>query len=384
MLAVHLLVQKALEGLPVAYFAPIYRSLLEVWREMARLLKPIATKINASEKRIELVNGAVIEFWSLEDPESSRGRKYARVVIDEAAKARGLELGWKSTIRATLADYEGDAWFLSTPRGKDFFASLYARGDKSALKEGQPDPHPDWASYTASTAKNPHILPSEIEAMRSDLGPRLFSQEVEALILADREGALWTQALIDKWRHTGPLPEMKRVCIGVDPATTSGEGSNRTGIVVAGLGHDNHAYVLKNLSLRGTPAEWAQVVCKAYDDFKADKVIGETNQGGAMIEHTLRSVNPAISYKGVVAKRSKTLRAEPISALFDKGCIHHTDDDSLWDLESEMCQWVQGEESPDALDAAVHVLTELLPLRSNGARNQSVVPVSPASPLASF
>ena len=190
---------------------------------------------------------------------------------------------------------------------------------------------------------------------------REYPATAEEAFHTDRPGALWVRETIHRnRRHVGDLPEMKRIVVAVDPAMTSNRYSDETGIIVAGLGADDHAYVLDDLSGKFTPAEWASVVIRAYYKHCADRVIAEVNQGGDMVEHTLRSLDASISYKAVHATRGKTVRAEPIAALDSHGRIHHAGIFSA--LEDQMCRFnpAAGGESPDRVDARIWAMTELL------------------------
>lgn len=150
-----------------------------------------------------------------------------------------------------------------------------------------------------------------------------------------------------------------RIVIGVDPAMTHKAQSDETGIIVAGLGVDQHYYVLDDLSGLYHPTAWAQQVVKAYDQYACERVVAEVNQGGDLVESTLRAVRPHISYKGVRATRGKALRAEPIAALYEQGRVFHRRCFST--LEQQMCQFTGSPSgpSPDRLDALVWALTEL-------------------------
>jgi hypothetical protein len=173
----------ALNGFPVAYFAPTYKMLMEVWRTMVQLTYQITEQKNEQEKRIELFGGGVIDFWSLEDPNSIRGRKYKRVVIDEAAVARNLEEAWLKVIRPTLTDLKGDAWFLSTPKGKNnYFHDLAHNHEK----------YPDWTFFQMPTVSNPHIDPAEVEEARLQLDPLTFAQEYLASFVTEN---------LDSWAY---------------------------------------------------------------------------------------------------------------------------------------------------------------------------------------
>lgn len=178
-LAVNRLVDGGLRGWPVAYFAPTYRMLREVWREVRKRSAPMLYRTNAQERRLELITGGVIEFWSLDSPDVARGRKYKRAVIDEAAMIPHLQEAWENVIRPTLMDYRGDGWFKSTPRGHNYFYRLWRLGMDGEL---------DWQSWQMPTSANPHIPPDEIEALRRTLPERVFAQEVLAQFLEDGGG----------------------------------------------------------------------------------------------------------------------------------------------------------------------------------------------------
>lgn len=180
-LCIDLILWPALEGKEVAWFQPSYKSLLEVWRCLKRVLRPVTVASSEQDKRIELVSGGIIDFWSLDgDPEACRGRKYKRVVINEAAKARYLEVAWTMAIRPTLTDYQGDAIFPSTPRGRDYYWQLFQRGVK-----GSDTYDPSWRSWQKPTIENTKIpgLAEEIEAAKRDMPTDIFNQEYMATFL---------------------------------------------------------------------------------------------------------------------------------------------------------------------------------------------------------
>lgn len=165
---------------PVGWFSPTYKMLLEVWRESERILRPITTRRSAQDHRIEFVTGGLLEFWSLDNPDAGRGRKYARAIIDEAAMIRFLMEAWTASIRPTLTDLKGDAWFLSTPKGRNGFWQLYQMGLDPQEAE--------WMCWQMPTVTNPHIDPVEIESARRMLPERIFAQEYLAEFLEDAGG----------------------------------------------------------------------------------------------------------------------------------------------------------------------------------------------------
>lgn len=343
----------ALEGQYCAWFAPIYKDLLEVWDELISTLRPYITRANANERVIELASGGKIECWTLENKDASRGRHYHLIIVDEAAKCPHLQYVWENAIRGTLTDLEGDAWFLSTPRGKaNYFYNLWLRG-QDASGEWE-----EWASWQMPTSTNPLMQQRELDKIRKEVGPRVFAVEYEASFDSEIEGALFDWDCINRNRVT-ILPEMKRVVVAIDPAVSANTNSNLTGIVVCGLGFDGHGYVLQDATMKGSPSEWAAKAVGLYREWQADAIVAETNQGGAMVESTIRTVDRNISYKSVHSYRGKALRAEPISSLYSNDKVHHFGYD-LNDLELQMTTWVPGEESPDRLDATIHGLTELM------------------------
>lgn len=193
------LVEPALTGLPVGWFSPTYKMLAEVWRELRRTLAPVTSSVNAQLHRLELITGGVVDMWSLDNPDAARGRKYARVVIDEAAMVPALGDAWQAVIRPTLTDYEGDAWLLSTPRGRNFFWWCFQWGQDPART--------DWASWQMPTLANPYIRASEVEAARRELPERTFQQEYLAAFLEDAGGVFRGAATVSTLGALeGPLP----------------------------------------------------------------------------------------------------------------------------------------------------------------------------------
>ena len=167
-LGVDLAIDKALDGLPVGWFAPTYKILADAWRELVTGTADIARKVDQQERRIELLTGGVIECWSLDTPDPARGRKYARVLIDEAGIVRDLEAAWNGAIRPTLTDYRGDAWFFGTPKGHNYFHRLYAKGQQGDA---------DWVSWRFGTVENPVISEAEVADAKRDMPPSVFEQE---------------------------------------------------------------------------------------------------------------------------------------------------------------------------------------------------------------
>lgn len=166
----------AVRGLPTAYFTPTYRMLSEVWRSLKSTLGYVTKTSNEEAHRIELLSGGVIECWSLTNADTVRGRKYARIVVDEAALIQDADI-WPAVLRPLLTDYKGSALFLSTPRGKNWFWQLYSLGSDPLKRE--------WRSFHYPTTANPYIDPAEVEAARQMLPERIFRQEYLAEFMDD-------------------------------------------------------------------------------------------------------------------------------------------------------------------------------------------------------
>jgi phage terminase large subunit-like protein len=201
-------------------------------------------------------------------------------------------------------------------------------------------------------------------------GTRLGRQELMAEVLDDMPGALWRRADIDETRKA-VAPDMTRVVVAIDPAVSNNEGSDETGIVCAGKGIDGRWYILADRSGRFTPDGWAREAIALYELFDADRIIGEVNNGGDMIENTLRNITRNVSYKGVRASKGKAVRAEPVAALYEQKRVSHVG--SFPVLEDQMCIFTSDYDrtkmkySPDRMDALVWALTELAIENSPGA-----------------
>jgi hypothetical protein len=182
-LGIHLALESAGAGHPVGWFAPSYKYVLEVWRDLLRPVSSIATKINATERRIELPNGGLIEVWTLENEDAGRGRKYKRAIVDEAAMCPRLKTAWEDSIRPTLTDLRGDAWFLSTPKGLNYFYDLFQQGQNSAQ-------FANWKSWQLPSHVNPYLPPAELEEIQRTSPELSYKQEYLAEFLSG-DGAVF-------------------------------------------------------------------------------------------------------------------------------------------------------------------------------------------------
>lgn len=204
-LAVNLLSEAAINGQPAGYFTPTYKLLDGTYTECAHALEPIISRKN-EHKFIELITGGRIEFWTMENELAGRSRKYKRVIVDEAAFSKYLWKRWTEAIRATLTDLKGDAWFLSTPKGKNDFYKLFMRG-----KSGEDN----WASWQMPTTANPYIDPLEVADAQKDLPDLAFSQEYLAEFNENIANPFGTDFIK---QCTFPISSLPAVCYGVDVA----------------------------------------------------------------------------------------------------------------------------------------------------------------------
>jgi hypothetical protein len=202
--------QTMLAGQPIGWFAPTYKLLSDAWREVKTLLQPVISDKSETEKRLTLITGGFIDMWSLEDENAGRGRKYKRVIVDEAAMTANLEKGWTESIRPTLTDYAGDAWFLSTPKGQNYFWRLF---NMEA---------PDWYAVQMPTSTNPYIDAEEIDAAKMLLPERVFRQEYLAEFIEESGGVFRRVAeAVDQGRtENEPRRQGRTYTLGVDLART--------------------------------------------------------------------------------------------------------------------------------------------------------------------
>ena len=314
-----------------------------------------------SKRRVTFKNGAVATAFSADEPDRLRGPNHDLAWADELCAWRYPD-AWDMLQLGLRIGKNPRAIVTTTPKPVRTVRSLVETNDGSVhITRG-------------STYENSQNLAKSFmdEILARYEGTRLGRQELHAEVLDDVEGALWVREDIDNYRVLS-VPDLVRVIVAVYPAATSKKSSNETGIVVAGVGTDGHAYVLEDCSIRGTPLEWGRAAVAGFHKHRGDRIVAESNQGGEMVLHTLRMVEQNVSVKMVHASRGKQTRAEPVAALYEQGKVHHVG--YLSDLEDQLCSWVPYEgTSPDRLDAVVWALTELMV--KGGNKVGEFVPVS--------
>lgn len=297
-----------------------------------------------SKRRVVWQNGSVAYMYSADEPERLRGPQHGAGWCDEIGSWRypdtwdmmmfGMRLGKNPKVVAT-----------TTPRPTPLMKQIQQTPGVIVTRGSTYD---NRANLAESFFKS---IITKYE------GTRLGRQELEGHDLDDNPGALWNRESIDAARVRKAL-EMVRIVVAVDPAVTSGEDSDETGIIVAGKDEFGHAYIIEDCSVKGTPDEWGRAVVQAMQRHQADRIVAEVNQGGDMVKYVLETIDKNIPLKMVRASRGKIARAEPISAMYEQGKVHHVG--AFHKLEDQMCTWEPGMPSPDRMDAMVWALTELM------------------------
>lgn len=325
----------------------------------------------------EFPNGSQIWFGGLDDKDRTEkilGNEYSTIFLNEISQISYSSYLMMITRLAQKCYYESNGqerelrllMFLDeNPPSKGHWSyKLFI--DKKDPESKQPIKSPDnYQSMLMNPADNADNLPASYLESLQNLPKRQRDRFWSGLFGDDTENALWSESVIEASR-VSEVPEMVRIVVAVDPSGASDQdnaNNDEIGIGVAGLGVDGIGYVLEDLTIKAGPATWGKVVSSAYERHKADRVIGEQNFGGAMVEFVVKTANPDISFKSVTASRGKTVRAEPISALHETGKIKMAGD--FQDLEDELLAFTTtgyiGESSPNRADWFVWAFTELFP-----------------------
>lgn len=270
-----------------------------------------------SKRRLTWPNGARAHMYSSEEPDRLRGPQHDWAWCDELASWADPAT-WDMLLMGLRLGADPRAVVTTTPKPLPLFLRIM-KDKHTVVTRG-------------STYDNAANLASGFLAQITALyrGTRLGRQELLAEVLEEIEGAFWSRATIETNRvgvagkPDAPLPsQLQRIVVAIDPAPSHGVNSDETGIVVTGLGYDGHGYVLEDCSMRGSPDEWARKAVIAYHRWKADLIVGESNNGGDMVESTVHTVDENVPFKLVRATRGKSKRAEPVAALDEQGRVHH-------------------------------------------------------------
>lgn len=341
-LGVRLLQRSIKRKRPAAWFAPTYKLLDEAWREILNRYAPIITRHSEQKRSIEILGGSTIDFWTLDDPTRvARGRKYDLAIIDEAAMVRGLEEAWQQSIRPSLTDYAGGAWFLSTPKGDNYFKTLY---DNAANL-------PDWARWQLPTKTNPHIDPNEVDAAQRELPSLVFEQEYLAQFV-DMSGAIIKR----EWLRHDPNPpaEFDTITLGVDLAISTKDTADYTALVTMGRANDR-TYIIDAHHTRAGFHDVVQLIANTAHRYQPAVIAIETVQYQAAVVQELLKRTP-LPVKAVRPDRDKITRFLPLQARYEQGLVWHTG--KLEAYENELLSFPAGSHD-DLVDAAAYAFQAL-------------------------
>jgi len=343
-------------GHPVGWFAPTYRLMLEVWDHVETTMGPVIKSSNRSTGRIAFRTGGHLDFWTLEDPDAGRGRKYRRVIIDEAAMARLLKRAWEQAILPTLADLEGDAWFISSPKGFNYFHDLF--------QQGQPDSatyNPHWRSWRLPTRTNPYIKDSEIELHRSILPSIVFSQEYLAEFVVMGAGLVKPEHLLIGEPLIGgradPHGPTWNIGLGGDLAISVKTEADYTALVSSTRNPESGLlYIFDAERGHWSFHETQRRIIAKHQQFRHGAIGLESVQyQAAAVQELVRTTNLPVF--GVTPDRDKITRYLPIVAKYEQGMVRHSADLPDWYGKEVLAFPQQGEGYyDDGIDATVHSL----------------------------
>lgn len=312
-------------------------------------------RITKKPVRVEFHTGAVAFGYNATEPDQLRGPQFDCAWGDELAKWRYARETWDQLQFGLRLGKRPRQIVTTTPRPIPILKEILA-ADTTVVTRG------------VTTDNRANLAASFIKSITEKYaGTRLGRQELSAEILDDVPDALWTRAALDRDRRKpDQVPSLRRVVVAVDPAAKKNdipEDGAATGIIVAGVGDDNRGYVLDDATCRESPMGWARKAIACFDRYEADCIVGEINNGGDMVESTIRAVRTTVPFKEVTASRGKWVRAEPIAALYEQGRISHVG--TFASLEDEMVNFGPngpvGDACVDRVDALVWALTELFP-----------------------
>lgn len=333
----------ALYGYPVALYAPTYQTMLESWRKLVQILKPLTEKKSEQDKRIDLVTGGVVEFWSLDNPDAGRGRKYATVVIDEAAMIKRLEEGWEQNIQPLLLDYQGEAWIVSTPKGDNYFKTLFDRGHA-----GNPARDEQWQSWQLPTWENPYISRDDVETMRKSMPQLAFMQEIEAQFVSFAGTFIKAEHI-----QVGSFPSGMKLYQGVDLAISMKENSDYTAIVTVGVDDATGLVWIVDAERRRVGFRGALdfIREKAMRWKPVDIAVEVVQYQAAVVEELLRSTD--LPVRKVRPDKDKLTRAQSLITRYENLVVWHSADLPA-DFTNELLSFGPDCEHDDFVDAAVY------------------------------
>lgn len=371
-----LAVQQFLAGGRVLYFSPTAEQIMRFWQEVSlALFEPIDAGVFRKNQTLHLIDlpgtEQCIRAKTAWDPDHLRGDYGSLLICDEYQMMS--EHCWGEVIAPMTLDKNADCVFSFTPPSIRTFGISKASDPRHAAKlfvRAQNDTEGRWEAFHFTSFDNPHLSSRALDEITQDMSSLAYRQEILAELIDEIPGALWTHALIESTRvRPEEVPELVRVAVALDPSATSQETADEMGLIVGGRSAHGHGYTLRDASQRGTPAACARQAILLYDQYEADVIVAEVNNGGEWIGTVVQFVaaemhrqglrtTARVNFKMVHASRGKQTRAEPIATEFEHGRCHHVG--VFPTLEDEQCSWVPGMRSPNRMDAEVWLYTELL------------------------
>ena len=315
-----------------------------------------------SKRQLRWPNGAIAQLFSAEDPDGLRGPQFGAAWCDELAKWKYAEQTWDTLQFALRLGELPRQVVTTTPRPIALLKRLIA--DAATV-----------VSRSRTFDNIAHLAPGFIGEMRARYANSpLGRQELDGEIVEDRADGLWRRGPLDMQR-IAEAPPLARIVVAVDPPVTSGAAADACGIVVAGIDGAGHGYVLADRTVVGhAPTVWANAAVAALEEFKADRIVAEVNQGGDLVEGVIRQIDEKVPIRKVRATRGKWLRAEPVAALYERGMVSHVGRFAA--LEDQMCNFgpngLASGRSPDRLDALVWALTDLMLSKSREPKIRTI------------
>jgi phage terminase large subunit-like protein len=311
-----------------------------------------------SKRQLTWPDGAIARIFTAEEPDGLRGHQHDGAWADEFCKWREPSQALDMLLMGLRIGSDPRCVVTTTPRNLPALKSLFAMEGVAVTR--------------ATTFDNAaHLAPAFLEHMRRQYaGTRLGRQELDAELIEDNDAALWQRVWIDRHRLRN-VPPLRRVVVAVDPPVSQGADADECGVVVAGADEAGEGYVLADRSARGlSPLGWARRAAAVYEEFSADAIVAEANQGGAMVGEMLRQAAPHAPIRLVHALRDKRTRAAPAAGLYERGLVHHVG--HFPELEDQLCQFDGTGTSPDRMDALVWALADLFPAISVSPRVRGV------------
>jgi len=342
--------------------------------------------LDKSDWFYRLPNGSEIWFGGLDDKERTEkilGQEYASIFMNECSQISWAARNMAVTRLAQKTPLRLKAYYDCNPPNKGHWTHrLFI--DRVSPETRKPIANADDhnAMILNPEGNQANLAPGYLDQLRA-MPERMRLRFLLGQFADDSDSALWSVELLEQCRHVGELPDMLRIIIAVDPSGCSGDEDTRSdeiGIVVCGLGVDGKGYILEDLSGRYGPSKWGAIVGAAFDRHEADRVVAETNYGGAMVGEIVRAARPGTPFTEVHASRGKVVRAEPVASLFDQGKIVLAG--YFPEIEDQLLAMTtagyMGARSPDRADAMVWGINSLFPALTKREREPGTMVVQRA------